>query len=204
MQCKGQWKRLNCGTAAWWIPYLRLDSRCWWDASRNHESIDGWSEQVLVQCCSYCGNQKCRFLPTLFFFFSSCSSTEKCTRGKNKWRETKKNCKICCSFNGGWIKVLSRSLVVWSCARGGNNFITRHDPLLISIYPLGNLSRTLNSSGCRWTLFFFLHGCCCHCAQAESKQRRGVLRVYVIDQMKLTQRRRRSASHHEVQVRQHI
>lgn len=64
--------------------------------------------------------------------------------------------------DGGSIKQCSPALwesgAAWRHERR-NNFITCRDPLLISIYPLGSLSRTLNSSGCRWTgsfFFFFL------------------------------------------------
>lgn len=60
--------------------------------------------------------------------------------------------------DGGSIREYSPALWESGAAwrhEGRNNFITCRDPLLISIYPLGSLSRTLNSSGCRWTGFFF-------------------------------------------------
>lgn len=105
----------------------------------------------------------------LFFFppFSQQNWKGGGKKTKNKWRETKTNFKICCNLAGGWTGVLSRSLVVWSCVRacvcvsgGVSNFITCHDLLLI--YPAGSLTRTLDSSGCRWAVF--LRGCCRHCS----------------------------------------
>lgn len=115
-----------------------------------------WAGVGTVLCCVHIVGTKYVVSFNSFFFFSFPAAALKHVRGeKNKWRETKTNCKICCSFDGGWITAPSRS---WWCgaARGAGvgNFITCRDPLLISIYPLGSLSRTLNSSGCRWTPFF--------------------------------------------------
>lgn len=78
-----------------------------------------WAGVGTLLCCVHIVGTK-NAISIQLFFFRSCSNTEKCTKGeKNKWRETKTNCEIRCSFDGGWIIVPSRSLVVWSCAGGG-------------------------------------------------------------------------------------
>lgn len=86
-------------------------------------------------------------------------------------------------------RLFGRSGAAWQ-REGRNNFITCHNLLLISIYPLGGLSRTLNSSGWRWTLlsFFFAaiqseRRCGCRVRPAEGTPLEWVC---FIDQMKLT------------------